>query len=77
MNEKRLHNVVRRMCRGVDFYTNRSPRITLAEMRHMEGLGFRLQRSHVHGAEVGGPIAVYPLFKREFAARAKELGLVE
>jgi len=59
------------MCEGDDFFTNMSPRISLAEIEEMWALGFSIQKEHTHGAQPG-PIAVYPLFPDKFKERAKQ-----
>ena len=70
---KRIKNIIRRMLNREDFYTNMSPRISLAEIDEIEELlGVLLQLDYVHGAEAGSPRAVYPLKWDEFEEKAKE-----
>lgn len=67
---KRLQNIVRRMCKGQEFYTNGSPRITAKEIAEIERLVGLLQQERVHGAERGSPITVYPLNRVQFQESA-------
>jgi len=72
MGERRFENIVRRMLDGDDFYTNRSPRISRAEIEEIETrLGVQLQKDYTFGA-IPGPIAIYPVNKVEFAKKASK-----
>lgn len=60
------------MLDGDDYYTNESPRISRAEIKEVEkALEIQLQIEHTHGAQAG-PIAVYPLHKKDFAEKAEK-----
>lgn len=72
IGKRRLRNIINRMLDGEDFYTNCSPRISRKEISEVEkALGILLQIEHTHGAQAG-PIAVYPLRKKEFVKKANE-----
>lgn len=71
---RRIKNIIRRMVNGEEFYTNRSPRISRAEIKEIDAIDVDLwlQTEHTHGAQPG-PIAVYPLHKDKFKERAKSI----
>jgi hypothetical protein len=48
MISKRLFNIVKRMLSGECFYTSMSPRMTMAEFKELEKLGFRIQCESPH-----------------------------
>jgi hypothetical protein len=72
MNPRRLKNIITHYLTGGEYYTNYPPRISKAEIKELESqLDIILQTEHTYGAQAG-PIAVYPLNKKEFNRKALE-----
>ncbi|RPJ00812.1 MAG: hypothetical protein EHM39_04305 [Chloroflexi bacterium] len=72
VSEKRLINLMKRLVEDDCFISGGSPRITHAERLEIQDrLHVSLQVEHLHGAEPGGPVVVFPINRFDFAARVR------
>jgi hypothetical protein len=70
MKQRRMMNIIKHYLDGDEYYTIYSPRISKTEIGEVEKtLDVIFQIDHTYGANAG-PIAVYPLKKDDFKAKA-------